>query len=73
MEITFARGKDVTGATDRLVKAFEAKQPYIKVKFREMPAEFAQAGYLEPLDNFIKADNINLKDYIQGAVDAAKL
>jgi multiple sugar transport system substrate-binding protein len=102
VEITFARGKDVTGGTDQLVKGFEAKHPNIKVKFREMPAdsgqshdqyvtmfnaassdvdvfdidvvwpaEFAQAGYLEPLDNFLKADGVNLKDYIQGAVDAA--
>jgi multiple sugar transport system substrate-binding protein len=102
VEITFARGKDVTGATDQLVKDFEAKHPNIKVKFREMPAdsgqshdqyvtmfnasssdvdvfdidviwpaEFAQAGYLEPLDNYLKADGVNLKDYIPGAVDAA--
>jgi multiple sugar transport system substrate-binding protein len=102
VEITYARGKDVTKATEQLVKDFEAKHPNIKVKFREMPAdtgqshdqyvtmfntgssdvdvfemdviwpaEFAQAGYLEPLDAFIKADNVNLKDYIQGAVDAA--
>lgn len=102
VEITFARGKDVTGATTQLVKDFEAKNPNITVKLREMPAdsgqshdqyvtmfnaassdvdvfdidvvwpaEFAQAGYLEPLDNLLKADNINLKDYIQGAVDAA--
>jgi multiple sugar transport system substrate-binding protein len=101
VEITYARGKDVTGATDKLVQDFMAKHPNIKVKFREMPAdtgqshdqyvtmfnaassdvdvfdmdviwpaEFAQAGYLEPLDAFIKADGVNLKDYIQGAVDA---
>jgi multiple sugar transport system substrate-binding protein len=101
VEITFARGKDVTGATDKLVAAFEKSHPNIKVKLREMPsdtgqshdqyvtmfnsgssdvdvfdmdviwpAEFAQAGYLQPLDDFIDKDKVNLGDYIKGAVDA---
>lgn len=101
VKIVFARGKDVTGATQKLVEAFEKGHPNIDVEAREMPAdtgqshdqyvtmfsakssdidvfdldviwpaEFAQAGYLLPLDRFIDQDNINLKDYIQGAVDA---
>lgn len=101
VEITFARGKDVTGATDKLVEAFEKAHPNIKVNFREMPAdtgqshdqyvtmfnagssdvdvfdmdviwpaEFAQAGYLQPLDDFIEKDGVKLDDYVQGAVDA---
>lgn len=101
VEITFARGKDVTGATDKLIAAFEKEHPNIKVNLREMPSdtgqshdqyvtmfnsgssdvdvfdmdviwppEFAQAGYLQPLDDFIAKDNVNLGDYIKGAVDA---
>jgi multiple sugar transport system substrate-binding protein len=32
------------------------------------PAEFAQAGYVLPLDNFIAKDGINLKDYMDGPI-----
>jgi len=101
VKIVYARGTDVTGATQKLVEAFEQKFPHIDVEFREMPsdtgqshdqyvtmfsaqsseidvfdldviwpAEFAQAGYLLPLDRFIEQDGIKLEDYIQGAVDA---
>lgn len=35
------------------------------------PAEFAQAGFLMPLDRFIKKDNIDLDQYNQGALSAA--
>ncbi|WP_018132131.1 ABC transporter substrate-binding protein [Effusibacillus pohliae] len=101
VKIVFARGKDVTGATQQLVEAFKKTHPNIDVEVREMPAdtgqshdqyvtmlsaksseidvfdldviwpaEFAQAGYLLPLDRFIEEDKINLKDYIQGAVEA---
>lgn len=99
--IVYARGKDDTGSTQELVKAFEKKHPNIKVKFKEMPtdtgtshdqyvtmlsaqsseidvmdvdviwpAEFAQAGYLQDLDRFIQRDNIDMSQYIPGAVEA---
>lgn len=99
--IVYARGKDDTGSTQELVKAFEKKHPNIKVKFKEMPtdtgtshdqyvtmlsaqsseidvmdvdviwpAEFAQAGYLQDLDRFILRDNIDMSQYIPGAVEA---
>lgn len=101
VKIVFARGKDVTGASQKLVEAFKKEHPNIDVELREMPAdtgqshdqyvtmfsaksseidvfdldviwpaEFAQAGYLLPLDRFIEEDKINMKDYIQGAVEA---
>lgn len=35
------------------------------------PAEFAQAGYSLPLDQFVERDGINLDDYMQGPVAAA--
>ncbi|MCA0986626.1 ABC transporter substrate-binding protein [Guptibacillus algicola] len=35
------------------------------------PAEFAQAGYVLPLDRFIQKDGINMEDYNQGPVTAA--
>ncbi|MFC4769017.1 ABC transporter substrate-binding protein [Effusibacillus consociatus] len=101
VKIVFARGKDVTGASQKLVEAFEKKHPNIDVEIREMPAdtgqshdqyvtmfsaksseidvfdldviwpaEFAQAGYLLPLDRFIEEDKIDMKKYIPGAVDA---
>ena len=35
------------------------------------PAEFAQAGYVLPLDRFIQKDSINMDDYNQGPVSAA--
>ncbi|GGA49590.1 putative ABC transporter-binding protein [Kroppenstedtia guangzhouensis] len=99
--LTYARGKDQTGATTKLIKAFEKKHPQIRVKFKEMPsdtgvshdqyvtmfsggsgeidvfdldviwpAEFAQAGYLEPLDRYIQRDKIDLDQYVEGAVEA---
>lgn len=99
--ITYARGKDQTGATLKLIEAFEEKHPNIKVEYKEMPAdtgtshdqyvtmfsggsdeidvfdldviwpaEFAQGGYLQPLDRFIEKDGINMDEYVQGAVDA---
>ncbi len=101
VNIVYARGKDDTGSTQELVKAFEKKHPNIKVKFKEMPtdtgtshdqyvtmlsaqsseidvmdvdviwpAEFAQAGYLQDLDRFIQRDNIDMSQYIPGAVEA---
>ncbi|MGF7088624.1 multiple sugar transport system substrate-binding protein [Kroppenstedtia sanguinis] len=100
--LTYARGKDQTDTTTKLVQAFEKKHPHIQVKFKEMPsdtgvshdqyvtmfsggsgeidvfdldviwpAEFAQAGYLEPLDRYIQRDQIQLDKYVEGAVDAS--
>lgn len=40
--IVFARGKDATGSTDKLIEAFEKKHPNIKVQFKEMPADSGQ-------------------------------
>ncbi|MGD6817139.1 ABC transporter substrate-binding protein [Metabacillus sp. 84] len=37
--ITYARGKDVTQGTTKMVEAFEKKHPNIDVEFREMPAD----------------------------------
>ncbi|AVX29978.1 ABC transporter substrate-binding protein [Carboxydocella sp. JDF658] len=101
VKLIYARGKDVTGATEKIVEAFEKKYPNIDVEFREMPAdtgqshdqyvtmfsaksseidvfdldviwpaEFAQAGYLLPLDRFIEKDQIDMSKYIKGAVEA---
>ncbi|MDZ5711071.1 ABC transporter substrate-binding protein [Jeotgalibacillus haloalkalitolerans] len=37
--ITYARGVDVTNATDALIAAFEEQNPNINVEYREMPAD----------------------------------
>jgi multiple sugar transport system substrate-binding protein len=102
--ITFARGKDVTEGTKKLIEAFEKTHPNIKVKIKEMPAdtgqnhdqlvtmlssqsseidvfdldviwpaEFAKAGYLQPLDRYIEKDGIDMSKYVQGAVNAGKV
>ena len=39
VEIVYASGVDVTGATDKLIAAFEEKNPNITVKRQEMPAD----------------------------------
>lgn len=101
VKLVFARGKDSTGASTKLVDAFKKSHPNIDVELREMPsdsnqshdqyvtmfsaksaeidvfdldviwpAEFAQAGYLLPLDRFIQQDNIKVDDYIKGAYSA---
>ena len=101
VKLIVARGQDATGATLKIVEAFEAEHPNIDVEFREMPsdtgqshdqyvtmfsaqsseidildldviwpAEFAQAGYLLPLDRFIEQDKIEMDKYIKGAVAA---
>jgi multiple sugar transport system substrate-binding protein len=103
VKLVYARGKDVTGATNQLVKEFEKQHPNIDVEFREMPAdtgqshdqyvtmlsaksseidvfdldviwpaEFAQAGYLLPLDRFIQKDGIDMSQYNDAAVEAGK-
>ncbi|WP_027417087.1 ABC transporter substrate-binding protein [Aneurinibacillus terranovensis] len=101
VKLVYARGKDVTPGTRKLIAAFEARHPNIQIESREMPAdvgqshdqyvtmfsaksseidvfdldvvwpaEFAQAGYIWPLNRFIERDHINMNNYIQGAVDA---
>jgi multiple sugar transport system substrate-binding protein len=102
VKIVYARGKDVTEATKKIVEEFQKKHPNIQVEFREMPsdtgqqhdayvtmlnaksseidvmdldviwpAEFAQAGYVLPLDRFIERDGIDVSKYNQGALSAA--
>jgi multiple sugar transport system substrate-binding protein len=101
VKIVYARGKDDTDASKKLVEAFELSHPNIDVELREMPsdtgqshdqyvtmfsaqsseidvfdldviwpAEFAQAGYLLPLDRLIEQDGIETDKYIKGAMDA---
>ncbi|MDR4945547.1 ABC transporter substrate-binding protein [Neobacillus cucumis] len=103
VKLVYARGKDVTKGTEKMVEAFEATHPNIDIEFREMPsdtgkqhdayitafnaksseidvidmdviwpAEFAQAGYVLPLDRFIQQDGIDLSEYNQGALNAAQ-
>lgn len=40
--IVYARGKDVTKGTEKIVEAFEASHPNIKVTFKEMPSDSGQ-------------------------------
>jgi multiple sugar transport system substrate-binding protein len=58
---------------DQYVTMFNAGSSDVDVLAMDViwPAEFAQAGYLQPLDDFIAKDHVNLDDYIKGAVDAA--
>jgi len=37
--LTYARGVDTTGATEKVVEAFEKEHPNIKVEFQEMPSD----------------------------------
>ncbi len=63
-----------TGAQhDAYVTALNGKSSEIDVMDLDVvwPAEFAQAGYVLPLDRFLKKDGINLDDYNEGAVSAA--
>lgn len=101
IKLVYARGKDVTDSTKKLVEAFQKNHPNIEVEIREMPAdsgqshdqyvtmfsaqsseidvfdldviwpaEFAQAGYLLPLDRLMEQDGIETGKYIKGAMDA---
>lgn len=101
IKLVYARGKDSTDATAKLVEAFTKANPNIEIEIREMPAdtgqshdqyvtmfsaqsseidvfdldviwpaEFAQAGYLLPLDRLIEQDGIDTGKYIKGAMDA---
>ncbi|MFF0826522.1 ABC transporter substrate-binding protein [Brevibacillus sp. NPDC003359] len=101
IKLVYARGKDSTDSTVKLVEAFQKANPNIEIEIREMPAdtgqshdqyvtmfsaqsseidvfdldviwpaEFAQAGYLLPLDRLIEQDGIETGKYIKGAMDA---
>ncbi|WP_349409636.1 ABC transporter substrate-binding protein [Pseudalkalibacillus sp. SCS-8] len=39
VKIVYARGKDATKATDKIIEAFEKKYPNIDVEFRDMPSD----------------------------------
>ncbi|WNB91421.1 ABC transporter substrate-binding protein [Bacillus sp. NEB1478] len=59
---------------DAYVTAFNANSDEIDVINLDViwPAEFAQAGYLMPLDRFIEKDNVDLDAHNQGALSASK-
>ncbi len=42
VEITYARGVDTTGSTEKLIEAFEKEHPNIKVNYQEMPNSSTQ-------------------------------
>lgn len=102
VNIVYSRGKDTTGATNKIVEDFNKKyEGKIKVTVVDLPndtdkqhdtyltcfssggtdydvfdadviwpAEFAEAGYSLPLDNYIAKDGIKLSDYMSGPVAA---
>ncbi|MGZ4134302.1 MAG: ABC transporter substrate-binding protein, partial [Tumebacillaceae bacterium] len=73
IEVDFREMPSDTGQShDQYVTMFSAKSSEIDVFDLDViwPAEFAQAGYLLPLDRFIQQDNFSLNDYIKGAVAA---
>jgi multiple sugar transport system substrate-binding protein len=59
---------------DQYVTAFNANSDEIDVMDLDViwPAEFAQAGFLMPLDRFIEKDGVDLEGYNQGALSASK-
>jgi multiple sugar transport system substrate-binding protein len=59
---------------DAYVTAFNANSDEIDVIDLDViwPAEFAQAGFLLPLDRFIEKDGVDIDGYNQGAISAAK-
>lgn len=60
---------------DQLVTMLSSKSSEIDVIDLDViwPAEFGQAGYLQPLDRYIQSDNIPMDKYIQGAVEAGNV
>lgn len=60
--IVYARGKDVTKGTEKIVEAFEASHPNIHVKFKEMPSDSGQQhdAYVTQLNG--KSDEIDVFD-----------
>ncbi|MFD2617595.1 ABC transporter substrate-binding protein [Terrilactibacillus laevilacticus] len=65
---------DSNAQHDAYVTALNAKSSEFDVISLDVvwPAEFAQAGYVMPLDRFIQRDRINMNDYNKGAVQAAQ-
>ncbi|MBY6037948.1 ABC transporter substrate-binding protein [Fictibacillus nanhaiensis] len=59
---------------DAYVTAFNANSDEIDVIDLDViwPAEFAQAGFLMPLDRFIEKDGVDLDAYNEGALSASK-
>ncbi|RZT24134.1 ABC transporter substrate-binding protein [Fictibacillus sp. BK138] len=59
---------------DQYVTSFNANSDEIDVIDLDViwPAEFAQAGFLMPLDRFIEKDSVDLGAYNEGAISAAK-
>lgn len=57
---------------DQYVTIFGGKSSEIDVLNLDVvwPAEFAQAGFLQPLDRFIADSNLDIENYLQGGVDA---
>jgi multiple sugar transport system substrate-binding protein len=73
IDVEFREMPSDTGQShDQYVTMFSAESSEIDVFDLDViwPAEFAQAGYLLPLDRFIDEDEIKMEEYIQGAVDA---
>jgi multiple sugar transport system substrate-binding protein len=71
IEVSYVEMPADTGKQhDAYVTVFNAKGTDYDVIDGDViwPAEFAQAGYVLPLDNFIAKDGINLKDYMDGPV-----
>ncbi|AEE96382.1 ABC transporter substrate-binding protein [Mahella australiensis] len=95
--VTYARGKDTTTANQKMLEAFEAKYPNIKINYQEMPpqsdqqhnafvtalsagddsvdvyrldiiwpAEFAAAGWVEPLDDYFTEEE--RAKFLQGPI-----
>jgi multiple sugar transport system substrate-binding protein len=65
---------DTGKSHDAYVTMLNAKSSEIDVFEIDViwPAEFAQAGYILPLDRFIKENNFDLSQYNQGALSAAQ-
>nr|WP_229751950.1 ABC transporter substrate-binding protein [Marinithermofilum abyssi] len=65
---------DTGQSHDQYVTMLSAKSSEIDVFDLDViwPAEFAQAGYLLPLDRFIQKDGIDMSQYNDGAVEAGK-
>lgn len=63
---------DSTQIHDQLVTILGGQSSEIDVLNLDViwPAEFAQAGFLLPLDRFIQEDGLDLSPYLEGGVDA---
>ena len=73
IEVSFIEMPSDSGKQhDKYVTVFNAKGTDYDVFDADViwPAEFAQAGYALPLDNYIAKDGINLKDYMDGPVNS---